>query len=437
MRKFLLLIPILLIITLLVALLHKPGTTVINGQFYRLARNIQQADMLNGQEYFFTGSSFAKLDIRTGKTTLLSNYFNTNGTIVVNSWSKNSVIFNTAGVDANDIFGQTATRAGLDPTSNHWWRYDFTNNQLELLDFDAASSCSSINELGNSLYCFAQYQGSTHEYELYSYNLSNNTQQSLKHFDIPVSSVLAVNNSLYFVTTQLSGAQTLNAYDTGTNTTSVIYSSKEVLDYEANKSEVLLNESPLVNSQSTNNRSINTTATTPIANQKLILLDGSNEKIASISLPNTTPRGQFSSSDASLDFTIPSGAFYDATGKTIKPYTINRVNTVLVWLINGKTYYIDNVDAFYSQSMGTSLKAADSFVETTNTYPNTFYVSQLENGQNIVYLNDNSKSFNGNAQEVHDFLYKSGYDPNQFNFNWQIINTGSNTTDYENVAILK
>ena len=438
MRKYLLIIPaFLLIIVLLVVIFHKPSTKLIDGPFYRLARNIQQADLIDGQEYFFTGSSFAKLDISSGKTIPLSNYFNTGGTIVVNSWSTNSVIFNTAGVDATDIFGVAATRAGLNPTANHWWRYDFDSKQMALLDFKAAESCSSINEADNILYCFAQNQGNSHDYELYGYSLVDNTQRPIEHFSDTVNSPKVAGKNLYFLTTRLSGAQTLHKYSTDSNSSSEIYTSNGTINFSAASSQIFLDEYPLTNSVSGNKRSINTISSTPLANQKLILLDESNKKVASYSLPNTSPLGQFSSSTNSVDYTLPSGEFYSADGTKIKAYTINRANTVLVWLIDGKTYYLDNIDAFYSEKIGSSLKAADGFVETTNTYPNKFYVSQLVNGQNTVYLNDSSKSFNGNAQAVNAFLLHAGYDSNQFNFNWQPISIGSDTSDFINVSILK
>lgn len=112
MRRVILLVVVVLVIAaVVVAFLHKsPVTEKINGPFYRTAMNLQQPFLMGSQLYFFTGSSFAKLDITTGQTTTLSDYFNVPGSVVVDSWTNNGVVFTVSGSTTDDIFGQVAIK---------------------------------------------------------------------------------------------------------------------------------------------------------------------------------------------------------------------------------------------------------------------------------------------------------------------------------------
>lgn len=230
----------------LTPLLLRPRAHLIKGPFYRVASNIQQASFVDDHLYFFTGSSFASLDINTGKTTRLSDYFYTTGQIVAGSWTSKSVVFSSVGTSLDDQFGKVLMRAGRDPSANSWWRYDFVSHRLAFLNFFGANTCTSITELGDNLYCFAPYLGSSHSYQLLVYNLANHELKEVLRTNDPVGAAQQDGTNIYYLTTNLDGSQNLVSYSDSIGQ-KVLYKSKRQLVYTANSQEILLDELPLTN----------------------------------------------------------------------------------------------------------------------------------------------------------------------------------------------
>lgn len=433
MRRVILLVVVVLVIAaVVVAFLHKsPVTEKINGPFYRTAMNLQQPFLMGSQLYFFTGSSFAKLDITTGQTTTLSDYFNVPGSVVVDSWTNNGVVFTVSGSTTDDIFGQVAQKAGEDPALPHWWRYDFNSRRLELIDFSGANKCTSVQEVGNNLYCFTPYQASSHQNILYSYDLATNSLKNVFKISGPVSLVSTEGSKLYYTTTDLSGSRTLWVFDTaGSSPAKTIYSSTRFINYVAGPSQILLSESAA--SLKPNNQTghdVNT-ATTTATNQSLELVSVNGGKvIKKVSFVGIN--GNLSSSGSGLFFSLPTGPIYRTTATDIITEQTTEQGIDQAWQTKGVTYYLSSskLNALLSNRQVPSVRGGDSFSESYNTPPNAFYVNAFSNGQNIVYLNNSSKDLNGNAQDVATFLTSIGFDPNQFDFSWQAVNIAPSSVD--------
>jgi hypothetical protein len=426
---------LLLVIAMFFLTKHTP-VQQIPEPFYKDASSLQQPTIIGNQAYYFTGSSFAKLDLASGQTHRLSDYFYSQGAVNVSSWTDHSVLFSTSGTSDSDTFGQVILRAGHANSSNssYWWRYDFQTRQLQLLDFRGAQDCASFSEVGQSLVCLMPHSGSTHSYDFYGYSLDSHTWQKIRSVSQTVSSPSSVGNDLFYVTTDLSGRQSLWSLDVASANNTLVYSSGRVFSYTADSSRVLLDEAPLPDAGSAGNAAISTGGAK--VSQKLLLISTAGKVLKQVGLSGGT--GQFMKTSGSLSYTLKDGnIFIAANGKnSIKQYLIDQPNIASAWQNNGNTYFFDTKSNLMSTKKLSSLKGPDSFIEVYNVEPNTFYINVVNGGQNTVYLNDSSKPFVANADGVAVWLNSIGFDPNQFSFGWQLLNVADESAITSNSAIL-
>lgn len=404
--------------------------------FHKIAVNIQQPYLSGGQLYFFTGSSFASLNLNTVRTTRLSNYFDTQGQITVDAWSNGSVIFSTSGTSNNDSFGSALAAAGDTISSPHWWQYNFGTQQLALINFSGADSCMGFGQTSNSLYCFMSYKGSSYQYSLIQYSLADGVQKEVLRTADPVSSVQQQGMNIYYVTTGLGGSQKLNIYNASTNSSKVLYTSKQRINYALGANEILISESSLLNNVPLSQRAGDVNPNQTIK-QNLVLLSNSGNIIKHTAAASSGGGVGFIPGNTSgpLTFNIGSGAFYVTSGNTIKRSgSANEIAASYLWQYGGSTYYLDSGNNLYSSMLVEPLKSGSSFNDTQNTPPNEFYISSVSNGQNTTYLDNSGKDFADSALDVDSFLKSLGYDPNQFSFDWQIISDSG--TAYANTTVL-
>lgn len=427
----------ILLILILFFLTKPESVTQVSGPFYKDAANLQQSMTAGNHINFFTGASFADLDLATGETQSLSDYFYTKGAVNVSSWASGSVLFSTNGTDGSDTFGQEILKAGKtsEGSASYWWRYDFQSRKLQLLDFDRAENCTSFNEIGRTLICIMSHNGSAHSYDIYGYSLDSSTWRKLSDIDQAVSEASASDSSIFYITTDLSGRQSLWAFSPSGAGSKLVYKSSQQFNYVTDGTKILVDEIPIPNTSSINNSSASPLGTKVV--QKLSLLDISGKPLAHIGLSGGT--GQFAQVGGSLSYTLPDGnVFIAPAGHTsINRYHINQPNIASSWQTDGTTYFLDTHSNLMASKKLMKLKGPDRFIETYNVSPNTFYINVVGSGQNTVYLNDSSKPFVTNAAGVANWLRSIGFDPNQFSFNWQLLNVSDAYAVLSNSVILR
>lgn len=432
-RLTLLAVGLISLLGFFIIILHRPAK--VADVFQKAGSNLQQPTLIGNDLYFFTGSSFARFDTQTNRSTLLSSYFYTQGEITVGSWSNNSVLFATAGTAADDIFGSALSASGKDPSSTHWWRYDFNQHAMELLDFKGADTCVNVVEVTPKLYCFAPYLASAHNYSLLSYDLGSHVSNAAIRTTTPVSSVTARGKNIYYLTTALNGSQSLSVYDTSSKSARVLIKSKDKLSYVvANDQNVLLQQSPLANNLPVQSRDHSDTSTPTTGHQSLILLNSASKITAKVNANGQA--GKLSESGNSL-VSARSGNLYIANKNSIKTYATKLQDIALAWKIDDNIFYLDADNNLLVNKHVTPLKSGYDFNPADNAGPKSFYVSEVVNNRNVTYVNDSSKDFAGNALGVDSFLKTRGYDPSQFNFDWNILNVSSSTSLASQVITLK
>lgn len=415
MKKVFIIVGVLIVLIIGLFLLTGRQAPSINGPFNKVASNLQQPQVLGNDFYYFTGSSFAKIDTTTNKTSLLSQYLYTSGEILVSSFNKDGVVFGTTGTDETDLFGQTLLRAGRPATSSAWWIYDFTNKQLSLINIPGVETCRELVEANSYLYCSSSISGSQNKTSLLAYNLVSKRSTTIYQSDYALTSLTTDGSNVYFLQSSLEGAQTLLKTSSEAKPNSV-YVSKSRIDYAISDGQILVDETAIGSDKE--NRDSGPGGTTP-NKQKLILLDKKGSQIVD-KKGIKQGAGNINSSSCCIVLAAKSSNSVFATESTkLKEYILEDLTDGNVWKINGLYYYIRGNDLFVNKLVPKT-KSGFDFTEIINTTPNKFYISEANNGSNQVYINDSSKDFNGNAMAVNDFLIKSGFDPNQFNFNWDV-----------------
>jgi hypothetical protein len=424
---------LLLAAALGIVLLSMPRNNAVEIEgFNKLATNIQEPRLIDGSLFFFTGSSFAKLDMSTGETSRLSDYFLTKGQITIGSWSKDSVLFYTSGT-GDDVFGRASQNTNS-ATSDRWWRYDFANKNLQLLDFKGASGCVYVFELSNKLYCFSSVKGSSNSFNLTSYDITSHQHDTLLNIDRPIAAASVWHDRLLYLTQDLSGAQSLNSFNPSDKNSEVIYSSKQQIQYDSNKDFVLINERQIPDIPG-NSQPDTESGDKPVKSD-LKVLDSSGKVVAKKNIDGRG--GQVTGSSNSLVYSNRSGFFYSFDNGALDTYRIGTSELGPVWQINGSTYFLRNDNRLYiNKSIQSALKSADLFRETLNGPPNSFYISNQAGDISDIHLNAKGQPFNTATSDVDSFLINNGFDPNQFNFNWTVVNAADPGIEAANVEVLK
>lgn len=415
-----------------VSLIKKSGPAVISADFQEIGTNIQQSELIDNELFFFTGSSFAKFDIKTGKTTALSSYFYTPGVVTVQQWSKKSVLFSTNGNSTTDIFGLAVGRSINNPTSHHWWRYDFTTNQLQLLDFKGASACKWVFENNSKLYCIAPALSSNHNFVVSVYDLGTSEHTELTRIDKKIDNAELKKGKLYLSETAVDGTSSITSLDLQTHNTNPLYKGRKTLGFVSDGTYILAAESPSLNGVSQNKREHDANSG---GYTVLYLIDSHGVVVQKMNIGSVD--GQLSDDSGTLEFVSTNGTIYMVGGSHISASAIAEGGLVYLWEQGSDFYYVDGENNIFSNRNVTEAKNGKDFDESENTAPNTFYVNNEDSSKNTVYINDSSLDFSQNAAGVASWLTTRGYDPNQFYFNWEIIPTLDESTAASQVVIIR
>lgn len=417
----------------LLKLSNRPS--LVEGTFGRIAANIKQPELIGKDMYFFTGSAFAKINMVNGQSTALSSYFNSQAEVLVNSWSKDGVIFTTSGASDDDLFGQVLGQKGLKSGDPHWWRYDFAKQSLQLINFEGVSTCVNIVQVDDSLFCFAPINASVHDFAIYKYGLEDGGLSKVQDIGGPIGSVRVQSGLIYFSSANLDTSQTIISYNPSSNRLTNIYASKSRLQFSVNSFSIMVNELPLLNKTPSANRSEDSSEDSTPTKQTLKLLSVQGSVMKSEKVKAAV--GRPTSSITNLVSAPSTGNFYVAGVGAITEYETVGDDVASLWTLGNYFYYVDSNNNLYSNKNIPTKMSGDSFDQSLNTAPNKFYVSEESNGQNATYLNDSSQDFNGNASTMAAWLRTKDYDPSQFNFDWQDLSSSGLGSTLSSATILE
>jgi hypothetical protein len=407
--------------------------------YQKIATNLQFAHASGNKILFFTGSSFASYSLSNNKSTRLSDYVYITGQVTNMSWSDTSATFFVGPTNDSDQLTVAYSRFGVDASIGHWWRYDFATKTLELIHFGGADSCQTLIENGLSLYCLRPHLGSSQVFDLLNYDISNKKLSSILQIGQRPSSLQISGNTIFYITTDLSGGQSLHKGGIGTKNVINIYSSRDrIMSYAVGSGgDILLDQTPTTQSVPMDKRDSNDGSQSSLK-QKVVLIN-SNGKILSKKSINGKLGISLSLPNNNIEFVVPDGwMLVPQKGKLVKDSSgINR--DVIVASVNSDTkYFVDNQNNLYSSSNVTmSYKPSDSFTEQLNQDGSGIYVGSIQDGRNAAYIYNWQKGFNDNAQDIDTFLHSLHYDPNQFYFLWQLESNKGTVPVNDNAVVIK
>ena len=233
-RKYLVVFFILIVVVLLVVFWMLHRTPKVERLYSKLTSNVQDAGLFDNELYYFTGSFFAKYNFNDRKIIQLSDWLDIkDGSSNIN-WNKNAVVFSTKPAPGTrDDITTAASQLGADPSSSHWWRYDFTTKQYQLLDFAGIDGCTSLIQINNdSLLCQkASGDGNTVN-EVYLFDLGSRSSNKVFSTKDTIGRLSAYGKDFGFIVTTLGGKQRVYQGDLITKKPKQIYLAKGDVSYK-------------------------------------------------------------------------------------------------------------------------------------------------------------------------------------------------------------
>ncbi len=409
----------------------------------------------NNDMYYFTGSSFAKYDLTNNKTTRLSNFMYINSELSSVSWTEKSVLFNVPEVK-DDMFSQavnqfrphgdddiTSAPISLSSADNHWWRYDLTTNELQLLFFSGADECTTIQENEGYIVCSRPYRGSQLETEIKTYNIATGELNTAFINKSPVYDIDIRNGKLYYISSDLQGVESIHTRSLNApEKENTVYTSKETIVsfvVTQNDDKLLVQEVKKTKNSSDihSDHDHSNTSTEPISQDLLLLSAKDGKKIANTSIES--PMGELGANKNTLYFSSANGVVIESVNDTLeKSDSINEPPSGLITVFKNAQYVyaISNEGTFYTTYQG-GTPESDSTFTAMGDDAGSFYIDNTDDqDQTPVYLYDATKGFIANSETVSQFLISKGFDPNVFNLGWVIDSTANEIPLDQPVKIL-
>ena len=393
--------------------------------YTKVTSNLQNPWLHEDDIYYYTGSFFAKYNLSDGSIKRLSDYLYINSGISFVSWGKDSVVFQTnpQETDRDDV--TTASQnLGAKRLLPHWWRYDFTSRQYQLLDFAGIDNCQTLVQLSSVLLGCIQ-EGGLGDYssKVSLFDLSKKTSRKIVESDNTIQNLSLLGNSLFYTLTSLGGHQSVESVNVSSLDKKLIYSSKETIGsyVPLGSGGVLINE---VASKKPDDSSHQHEDGAPKdLSQKLILIRGEKEvfdkKIGNYPVTmyaNSKNQFLISSLDGSVNKL--SGKNIAQIGKpTKKPLGFGD----FLFKVNNVFFVIKSDGALLSSPPSHTNKARSpaSFVlGKDNAQDGSSWIDVEEGGARGAYLFSNNISSSNQELAIGNHLEKSGFRPSEFRFEW-------------------
>ncbi len=413
--------------------------------YQKVTTNLQHSWLHGHDLYFSSGSFFAKYSLANGKIERLSDYLYIHSGVTALSWSTNAVVFQTnPGPTDRDDITTAATQLGVQADAPHWWRYDFTTKQYQLLNFAGIDSCTSMIQISDNLLACVQLQiADSSANQVTLFNISDKSAKKLASSEDHISDITSSGNTIFYVLTRLSGKQSLRSVSLSGSQDKKIYESDGTISYQVYEDGTLLvNETPATATQA--DATEGHTSDTPVAiTQKIVLLRGQqvllDKKINSLPVTlyaDGSNKAVFSSQDGSIS-TVDSQGIHRISGPTEKPL----VSGDFLFKLESKFWVVgleNTLASWPATPHPKNYRPIDKYDVRKDSDPNGNWwldVADLNAPAVNLYLTDTPSSQQEAA--VGDTLEKEGFWPSEFNFNWVVDGADYNTPISPKASIIQ
>lgn len=427
-KRYLVLSLLLLVVVVCGGLLFNYINRKDERSYHKLTSNLQSYWLHNDDVYYYTGSFFAKYNLKNDSITQLSDYLFINSGINSVNWQDTSVVFQTnpQGSDIDDVT-VASKNLGVKPDIPHWWKYDFNLKQYQLLNFDNIDSCTILVQINPQLLaCTQPGELGNYSTKVLLFDLSKRSAKTIVSSDNTISNLSFFNNQLVYQQTSLGGKDSLYDIDLNTLKGHLVYKSDaNIAQYEVgNNNTILVNEITRDN-KSTSGKTNETEAQTNLSQKIKLLKDGKTVVDSGaggypINLyKDLGGNTLFSSLDGSVNSVNEKGVqqLYRPTKETLGPESYLFTN-------NRQVYYIDQKNDFYSTKKITqpnNYRLESAFNFSSDNDPNgRFWLDKSENGKRGVYLFTPNTNSTQQQKLVGDYLSGKGFKPSEFSFSWVI-----------------
>ncbi|MDB5170371.1 MAG: hypothetical protein JWO35_65 [Candidatus Saccharibacteria bacterium] len=394
--------------------------------YSKVAMNLRNTWQDNSDTYFFNGTYFGRYNLLNNQSDQLSDYLYIASGITSVDWSTQSVIFQTnpSETDRDDIT-TAAKNFNVSQYSPHWWRYDFTTKQYQLLNFAGINNCDSVTHISEALFaCVGPKSANDTSSQLSIYNLPLKTATPLTSTDNSITNVSSDGNGIYYIETRLSLKQTLKTVDLSTRKVQPIYKSEGAITYQRFGETTAIIETP-VEKLSITEKSHSEEQNEPAYKQKVSVFKGGQpvlqKTIKSLPLgfaPGNTSTSQFFSDNGALWY-IRADSIDKVYGKTKDALEAGDK----LFNINNKLFLLRN-DGELSSTSGLGKnnyrKPSDFKIDKDNTSTGNSYIDKTQSGTNDAYLFLTDTPVSKQQAEVYKNLAGNGFRPLEFSFKWVV-----------------
>lgn len=403
--------------------------------YQTLHPNMQNAKQDGDSVYFYTGSYFAKYDLKTKATQRISDFLLIAEPIDHLVWQKDSVIFRSGlPSKAYDDLSISIGNLSSPKSQNYWWRYDLINKKYELLETASTNNCLELLPYHDSLLCASadlNLQTAASVLQIFS---DGQTKKLYSGSD-PIRKLSVNGDAIYLISRAVSGKESIKKIVA--NNTSDAYQSKGIVqDYGViSNDKLLVAWSPKQPQQDSSDPEHEGTKT----EYNLVLTDGKKD------LSKTKIQGSrlsFSGSGDQTGIVTEKGDIYTLNKdklKQLKQGSRTEADISGVLISGDSTYYTTVSSKLLTQSSQqvNNQRSINQFDIDGDNDPNARYAIDRpdEDGTTLVKLYDGSQTFSQQAPLIEKTLQEDMFDPSMFKFSWS-LNSSSQTVPVIPNAIL-
>lgn len=390
------------------------------------ATNINYPSLTNNRVQYFTGSSFAELDVNNGSTRRISPPLILPEVLEM-KWSEDGVIFQATNYSPADDLYQKILDASLTPETSYWWIHDFKTNKTSLL-YDPVSLRAAEDAIwtkDNELLYFLPPDGEIADKVYTDFYIRDKQGKDKKILSYPytgrekITRVLGKNNEEVYVISEIDLSQRLSRIEIDKNP------KEEIIDENVQR-EVAVDEVGKQFLTSNISKDKNEGTEKLRFSDIYLIIDGKKTKV-------TEGFSGESRWDSTLNAFITLGQNYKGENKvlitnsekkisidideaageelTLNDVLVNNINEML--LVNEDTEIL-----YYSKKQRNNLPdIQDSSKIHGDFYEDEFSINYFPDTNSYnVYIT--KEPFSKNTEKVYDYIKGQGIDPNQLWLNF-------------------